>query len=144
VSVSWYGAKAYTEWAGNGCRLPSEAEWEYACRAGTTTAYFFCSDTTGIKKYCWYQYNTASKPEEVGKKLPNAWNLHDMCGNAFELCSNIYAADYVNPKVDLRSARGGYYGSQKTKMRSAYRFYVDPEVCDQHVGFRVVFDVAGI
>ncbi|MDR0538456.1 MAG: SUMF1/EgtB/PvdO family nonheme iron enzyme [Tannerellaceae bacterium] len=144
-SVSWCGAKAYAEWVGNGCRLPSESEWEYACRAGTQTTYFFGSDTTNIKDYVWYGYTSKSKqPSAVGLKKPNGWGLHDMCGNVFEFCSDRFAADYMTPQANVYSLRGGSYDSNSKQIRSAYRFFMKPEICEKEVGFRVAFDVPEI
>ena len=139
--VSWYGAKAYADWVGRGCRLPSEAEWEYACRAGTQTSFFFGSDSTDIADYAWYKYSAGQHPEETGAKKPNAWNLYDICGNVFELCSDVYAADYEHPKSTNRSMRGGSYRTSFRSIRSAYRYYTQPDGMFLEVGFRVAFDI---
>jgi formylglycine-generating enzyme required for sulfatase activity len=140
--VSVLGAKAYTEWVGNDCRLPSEAEWEYTCRAGTQTAYFFGTDSTGIEDYAWYKYTSNDQPQKVGMKKPNAWNLYDMCGNVSEICEDVYAADYANPKTDYQTTRGGSFRTSSKTMRSAYRYYTVPDMMFIENGFRVVFDTA--
>jgi formylglycine-generating enzyme required for sulfatase activity len=140
--VSWYGAKAYADWVGNGCRLPSEAEWEYACRAGSQTPFFFGVDSTDVADYACYKYSAGQYPAKTGVKKPNAWNLYDMCGNVFELCSDVYAADYEHSKTNNRSMRGGSYRTSSRTMRSAYRYYTQPDAMFLEIGFRVVFDVS--
>ena len=77
-------------------RLPSEAEWEYACRAGTTTAYYWGnSDSENVMgRYCWYSENSGSSVHPVGTKEPNDWGLYDMIGNVEELCQDAYTSDY--------------------------------------------------
>ncbi len=79
---------------GPGYRLPSEAEWEYACRAGTTSVYPFEGDENALERSAWFKRNSDEKVHEVGKKLPNAWGLHDMLGNAWEWCQDGYNQAY--------------------------------------------------
>ena len=81
-------------------RLPSEAEWEYACRAGTATAYSFGDKTEELGKYCWYKENAPGNDPPVGKKLPNDWGLFDMHGYVWEWCADRAHADYENAPSD--------------------------------------------
>ena len=110
ICVTHHSAMEYCRWlsakAGKVYRLPTEAEWEYACRAGTKTAYSFGDDKEKIDDYAWY-VNNAETPQPVGKKKPNPWGLHDMHGNVSEWCLDHYVADiYSKLAKEPQPARG--------------------------------------
>jgi formylglycine-generating enzyme required for sulfatase activity len=131
----------------NGYRLPTEAQWEYACRAGTTTAYntgAAISDNTG-----WYTDNSGGKTHQVGLKPANAWGLYDMHGNVREWCWDLYDSYSSSSVTDPTGAvtgsnrviRGGYWGSDGQYLRSACRSYGTPDYLSDGnggLGFRVV------
>ena len=134
--------------AGEDYRLPIEAEWEYACRAGTETAFSFGDDESKLGEYAWFDKNTIVVGEQyahkVGLKKPNPWGLHDMHGNVFEWCSDWYGeelsggTDPAGPeKGSRRVARGGSWRIIPGRCRSAYRSYIDPSYRDDGLGFRV-------
>ncbi|MCD8045028.1 MAG: SUMF1/EgtB/PvdO family nonheme iron enzyme [Tannerellaceae bacterium] len=145
--VSWYGAKAYADWTGGS--LPTEAQWEYACRAGEPGAYSYGSTANG--DYMWYSGNTSAL-QEVGTKYPNPWNLHDMHGNVYEWCADWYKADFgsnnagdpvINPSGPVsgtnRVLRGGSWNTPAGECRSANRNQAIPSSTSTSNGFRVVF-----
>jgi formylglycine-generating enzyme required for sulfatase activity len=92
-------------------RLPTEAEWEYAARAGTTTAYYFGSDEFELGAHAWYKGNSQKKTHPVGKKGANPWGLYDMLGNVWELTGDWFGSDYYanSPSVDPTGPSSGYY-----------------------------------
>ena len=140
----------------NGYRLPTEAEWEYACRAGTTTPYFISPSKLG--DYAWFDKNSGGHPRPVGQKQPNPWGLYDMCGNLWEWCNDFYKVDYYqeSPPKDPRGpsegqnkvVRGGAWRFGAENCRSGYRYNESPgyaDVCFGYdiYGFRCVKKVAG-
>jgi formylglycine-generating enzyme required for sulfatase activity len=112
------------------CRLPTEAEWEYACRAGSQTEYCCGDDVAALGEYAWYSANCENKTHPVGQKKPNAWGLYDMHGNVWEWCEDGFApytaAPATDPKGPLSTAfcvaRGGAWQSFAERLRSSYRF----------------------
>lgn len=157
IYVTWYGAKAYADWVGG--RLPTEAEWEYACRAGTTSRYSFDDDASMLGDYAVYLDNKVGDgPSRVGTKMPNPWGLYDMHGNVFEWCMDSggdASANYPtapteedaveNPQVaegQYRVCRGGSWYGTANSSRSAYRFFSMPGNVYQHTGFRVAFSLS--
>ena len=129
-------------------RLPTEAEWEYACRAGTTTRFSFGDDPQGteLEKYAWYDGNSGRQTHPVGTKLPNPWGLYDMHGNVFEWCQAWYSDSLPGGSVTdpqgassgtSRALRGGSWNDSAGVCRSAYRGRFRPGGRDWDVGFRV-------
>jgi formylglycine-generating enzyme required for sulfatase activity len=137
----------------SGYRLPTEAEWEYACRAGTTQDYFFGNDARKLIEYAWFADNSAKKTHPVGEKKPNAWGLHDMVGNVAQWCNDPYDKDYYekspaeNPhgpaSGDKYVLRGGGWNAAAERCRSAARVGETPGFQDacfarDAIGFRCV------
>jgi len=125
-------------------RLPTEAEWEYACRAGTTTVSSFGDDESKLGDFAWFSGNSGNAVHKVGTKQANPWGLHDMHGNVYEWCSDRYGdklsggTDPVGPEGGSgRVSRGGCWGDSPGGCRSAYRFLYDPSYRDRILGFRV-------
>ena len=135
--------------------LPTEAQWEYACRAGTGTAYCFGDDASKLGDYAWYRKNAWLVDERyvhlVGQKKPNAWGLYDMHGNVTEWCRDLYDKRYyakgkhVDPENTTepkhRVVRGGTWYDYYGRVRSAYRDHQDPSERYYCNGFRVVVEL---
>ena len=127
----------------DGYRLPTEAEWEYAVRADTTTRWFCGDEATALGDYAWYAENAGRRVQPVGQKKPNPWGLYDMAGNVWEWCWDWYgpyAAEAVMTRVDLRLAlfrvlRGGAYGDEARDLRSASRTGPSPSSGTPPSGF---------
>ena len=129
-------------------RLPTEAEWEYAARGGTHSAYFFGNDASAIIFYAWYNYNSGGTSHTVGQKKANAFGLHDMQGNVSEWVQDAYDATYYaqcpakNPTGPAfgqhRVARGGNWCHGATFCRSAQRFHFAPRERSGFIGLRIL------
>jgi formylglycine-generating enzyme required for sulfatase activity len=126
------------------CRLPSEAEWEYAARAGTTTTYSFGDNESQLGDYAWYSQNSDNTTHPVGEKKPNAWGLYDMHGNVWEWVQDWYGpytaeavTDPIGPATGTaRVIRGGGWGDAAQGARSADRGWAHPGYRDGYLGFR--------
>ena len=128
--------------AGLEYRLPTEAEWEYACRAGSVTAYCFGDDESKLGEYAWYAENSGRKTHPVGQKKSNQWGLHDMHGNVWEWCHDWHGGPVTDPigpeKGRFRVLRGGAWYYPARDCRSAYRVFDHPSNRNFIIGFRVV------
>lgn len=157
-SVSWNDAMTFCEKLnelysdilpeGYQYALPTEAQWEYACRAGTTFRFFYGDDPgyDQLEHYAWYSNNSEKKTHLVGEKPPNAWGLYDMHGNVWELCSDYYSSSYPlgsisNPQGpqsgSYRVERGGCWRVNAAGCRSANRNWHWPVFTDSNLGVRV-------
>lgn len=171
INVSWADAQAFIAFLNrrrgltdrpDRYRLPSEAEWEYACRAGTTTRYSFGDDESQLEEHAWFSANAADMTNPVGQKRPNAFGLHDMHGNVFEWCEDTWHDSYrvetadgyqlaapadgsawtVGGDPQARVLRGGsWYHSGPQVLRSADRFGAAP-IRNNYIGFRVARAIA--
>ncbi len=163
VGVTWYAAMSFCRWLATadewarGARLPTEAEWEYACRAGTTTR-FWSGDAEGdLARVGWYDANSGWQPHEVGEKPANPWGLYDVHGNVQEWTSSPWSGGYsghaegrvVDPSASLddgsatpigvgRVIRGGSYRESAARSRAAYRREQGPSFESHDLGFRVM------
>lgn len=144
--VSWNDAQDFIAWLnqaeGKGWRLPSEAEWEYACRAGGNHTYCGSNDVSSV---AWYDNNNGDSPRAVATKQPNAWGLHDMSGNQWEWVQDVYHFGYAGAPTDgsawisgdqkRRMLRGGSWYQNASYSRATHRSNGIPDT--RHYGFRV-------
>ncbi|WP_292466730.1 formylglycine-generating enzyme family protein [Methanolobus sp.] len=158
-SVSWEEIQQFIEKLNemegtDAYRLPTEAEWEYAAAAGTTTLYSFgeIDEDEGpfLSDYAWYQENSYEKTHNVGEKLPNQFGLYDVHGNVWEYVQDSWVDNYGGASEDgsavekgegsLRVARGGSYSSKENALYTSYRRKQDPRDGDLSIGFRLAMD----
>lgn len=141
ICMTQHAAAQFCKWlaekTGKPYRLPTEAEWEYACRAGSKTPYFFGDEKSKLDEYAWYYENSNEKPHPVGEKKPNPWGLFDIHGNVAEWCADKYVPDYfarlkakggkiVSPVIETEetvwhAVRGGSWEDDPAMVRSAVR-----------------------
>jgi len=132
-------------------RLPTEAEWEYAARAGSRSTYAFGPETSRLAEFAWYQVNSSGSSHPVGQLAPNDWGLYDMHGNVHEWCADWYQRDYYassperqpkGPRKGVaRVLRGGDWGSEAWYCRCAIRSLSSPQRRSPRVGIRVAKDL---
>ena len=149
TQVSWFDAVNYCEWlseqTGKNYCLPTEMEWEYACRANTQTPYYFGSNTEQLKDYAWYGKNAGGKTHQVGLKQPNLWGIYDMHGNIWEWTSSEYSENSTQKKPASKDnlphnpvVRGGSWDYIPWWLRAAYRDGWEAAYRNNDLGFRIV------
>ncbi|MFQ5581303.1 MAG: formylglycine-generating enzyme family protein [Mariprofundaceae bacterium] len=150
INITWHEAVTFANWlskqTGHHYRLPTEAEWEYAARAGTTTAYSFGDSSANYADYAWSSLNSDRKAHPVGQKRPNPWGLYDMHGNVWEWTASKYAKGYDGSERKAegfksfarRAVRGGSWYFLPRGMRSADRRIYSPKQRLSFIGFRLV------
>ena len=152
-SVSWYEAVEFCQklsaMIGEVVRLPSEAQWEYACRAGGIKQYCFGYQVSLLDEYAWYIENSNFQTHPVGEKLPNSWGLHDMHGNVLEWCEDVWHENYNGSpndgstwsqlgEQDKRVMRGGSWDANTRQCRSASRIALTTVTKYNSIGFRII------
>jgi formylglycine-generating enzyme required for sulfatase activity len=149
VGVDWESARRFATWAGG--RLPSEAEWEYAARAGSTSRYFWGDSDAKAGDYAWFFRNAEGATHPVGEKRPNDFGLYDMAGNVWEWTQDYWHDNYRGAPCDgaawedgyreCRGLRGGSMFDFPQYLRSAYRSMNQPNVKSDYLGFRLAHDL---
>jgi formylglycine-generating enzyme required for sulfatase activity len=162
-TVTWFDAQKFCEelskLTGNNYRLPTEAEWEYACRAGTETRFSFGDEENQLGDYAWFDGNSNNATHPVGEKRPNPWGIYDMHGNVWEWCADQWHPSYVNKPDNIQEngsiawldsritnkssimRRGGSWYRDPLACSSAYRGRSVADICNHDIGFRVVCDL---
>ena len=160
IGISWQQAQSYVQWlsriTGKNYYLPSETQWEYAARAGSTSRWSFGDTAAQAGQYAWFEDNSGAALHPVGGLRPNAWGLHDMHGSVWEWVQDCYEVwnyyDHFDPRYgkaphdhkawqggvcNKRVARGGSWNDGVARLRSASRYYNSPLHATSVVGFRV-------
>ncbi|MBL8693113.1 MAG: SUMF1/EgtB/PvdO family nonheme iron enzyme [Planctomycetes bacterium] len=170
--VSWFEARLFTRWIGEGCDLPTEAQWEFACRAGSEGPWTFGDRESDLEQHAWYDKNSDASTHPVGTKTASGFGLHDMHGNVWEWCTDriapypetantdprgpasareakalLEATNWGGKAAELgggavRVLRGGSFWDSADRCRSAYRYGSLPSVRSLLIGFRVCFPAA--
>ncbi len=156
INVSWQNAVEYAAWlsilTAKAYRLPSEAEWEYACRAGSRSEYFWGNDGSQAKQYAWFAENTGGQSQAVGQKQPNPYGLYDITGNVWEWLQDGWHENYqgapdngsaweTGGDLTRRVLRGGSWDGKLDFLRSAHRYRFHPDYRDDFIGFRLAQDL---
>ena len=131
--------------SGKTFRLPTEAEWEYACRAGSASEFCFGDGATSLGENTWFKDNSGGSTQRVGQSKPNAWGLHDMLGNVCEWCEDGYAPYEKGAQTDpkgpasagRRVLRGGSWDDGARYLRAADRYHLHPDFANEDIGFRL-------
>lgn len=155
-NVSWDVCTEFTrnlsrigEKANHFYRLPTEAEWEYVCRAGSKDDYCYGNDVKSLDNYAWFRKNAEDRTHPVGQLKPNRWGVHDMHGNVWEWCSDPYHAYAMSIQLDpqggkqgnRRVNRGGCWASHADRCASAFRIYDDSDIGAPYIGLRLVMEI---
>jgi formylglycine-generating enzyme required for sulfatase activity len=153
-TVSWNDCQRFLaklhEKTGRNFSLPTEAQWEYACRAGGTTRWTVGDQPASLEDYAWFNKNSGDRTHPVGEKKANAWGLHDLYGNVGEWCADWYGNPYPQgdatdprgpPNGQSKVIRGGAWGDDPINARSAYRNANGPDGAHDGIGFRCVMAV---
>jgi formylglycine-generating enzyme required for sulfatase activity len=154
TDVSWLDAREFCRRLSESnrfeVRLPTEAEWEYACRAGGLTEFHFGDGAKELGDYAWFEDNSGGKPAVVGQKKPNAWGLYDMIGNVWEWCEDVWHETYQGAPCDgsawltgvagerRRAVRGAAWDMDTFRCRSSYRSFDWEDAPTSRSGFRIV------
>ena len=153
-NVSWNDCQRFLaqvrRTTGRVVRLPTEAQWEFACRAGTTTRWYFGENEKAVRSHAWSGENAGGMTHPVGVLSANPWGLHDLYGNVWEWCEDWYTAHYSAgdardpagpPAGDARVLRGGAWGDAPDQTRSAYRNSMGPDNHNAGTGLRCVLSI---
>jgi formylglycine-generating enzyme required for sulfatase activity len=152
-NIDWHDAcefcRKFGSLIGETVRLPMEAEWEYACRAGSTTEYFWGSESRSAREYAWFDINSIDSTQPVGTKNANPWGLYDMAGNVWEWCVDLWRDNYAAEPDETKSSdgmnsrviRGGAWDMDVFRCRSAYRSCEGEYISSKKIGLRLLIEI---